>query len=161
MPSFETRNSTKDLERKEITEEENHKYQSIRNHEKYLCTNFQKFSPPYEAVAPRCHPLNVICYIEACSARGQVDLLTGYFCWIYCIGDLSTPSHLPFHLSTPSPQRDPLTPHHTGMIFHSERKDSSTMDYMKWLFSALRGSMKPSVVSMRHGPQNCKGFSAL
>ena len=26
------------------------------------------------------------------------------------IGDLSTPSHLPFHLSTPSPQRDPPHP---------------------------------------------------
>ena len=55
----------------------------------------------------------------------------------------SQPPSVSFFYSQP-PEGPPHPLLHTGMIFLSERKDSSTMDYIQWLFSALRGSMKPS-----------------
>ena len=93
-------------------------------------------------------------FVLACRLRWPFRTRTSVPRW------LPHPAHGSDRFPHPVPRGTPTPPHHTGMIFHSERKDSSTMDYMKWLFSALRGSMKPSVVSMWHGPQNCKGIAS-
>ena len=74
-----------DFLRRKIVGEERECHQSIRNDEKYLCTNFQMFSPPYEAVAPRCHPLNVICYIHLClKMPGQYWTPSGVPTMFFC-----------------------------------------------------------------------------